>query len=398
LAPPGHHAKRIERYTQTFNERRRMLESSLLFKIPEEFGLSVFTDMHVASSMRSLINTVSQPNTPDEIISRERNPHANTVVCKYQQVVAVRMGEKKRHAIASMHMIHVQRVPVTEIAVCLGAADHTHRATYYFYLRSTNKVVVRRYFTILHDIVPDFCQANPLYTRVLNPRNVLTDAFFPSGAVQGQPLQTSPTVVATQRILGSSDNLDEYSHDEPTSNMQPSSDVPATTHIVDSRLDEPAANLLIPPQRLQPVVETAPPVIMPVVNVPLLTSTLTTVPTPPVNVPTPPATMESLPSRTISIEAAPIVKAPPLTAPLTTNKFQNEPTERQSSIVSSTSLPINAGHQRTTKGQNRHLHFDNSYSPSQRARKSALIAQRAHERHVFSKDTWADILNPDGPC
>jgi hypothetical protein len=92
LAPPGHHAKRIERYTQTFNERRRMLESSLLFKIPEEFGLSVFTDMHVASSMRSLINTVSQPNTPDEIIFRERNPHTNAIVCKYQQVVAVRMG------------------------------------------------------------------------------------------------------------------------------------------------------------------------------------------------------------------------------------------------------------------------------------------------------------------
>jgi hypothetical protein len=124
LAPPGHHAKRVERYTQTFNERRRMLESSLVFKIPEEFGLSVFMDMHVASSMRALINTISQPNTPDEIIFRERNPHNNNVVCKYQQVVAIRMGENKRNAIASMLMINVQRVPVTEFAICLGAADH----------------------------------------------------------------------------------------------------------------------------------------------------------------------------------------------------------------------------------------------------------------------------------
>jgi hypothetical protein len=61
LAPrPGHHAVRVERYTQTFNERRRMLEASLTF----EFGLSTFKDKHVATSMRSLVNNVSHPNTP----------------------------------------------------------------------------------------------------------------------------------------------------------------------------------------------------------------------------------------------------------------------------------------------------------------------------------------------
>ena len=50
-----------------------MLESSLRFRVPEELGLAVFTDMHVAASMRSLVNTVSQPNTPDEIVFRERS-------------------------------------------------------------------------------------------------------------------------------------------------------------------------------------------------------------------------------------------------------------------------------------------------------------------------------------
>ena len=122
--------------------------------------------------------------------------------------------------------------------------------------------------------------------------------------------------------------------------------------------------------------------------------------------PTPPATLsdtsvitadvESLPSRSNSNEDATIVLAPPLTVhPI--HRPQDEPTAHQSPIVYSTSLPLNAGHQRATKGQNRHLHFDNSYSPSQRARKSALIAQRARERHTFCEDTWADILNPDGP-
>ena len=96
-----------------------MLESSLLFKVPEELGLSVFTDMHVAASIRSLVNTVSQPNTPDEIIFRERNQLSNIDVCKFHQVVAIRMGEKKRSAIASSLMINIQRVPVTEIALCL---------------------------------------------------------------------------------------------------------------------------------------------------------------------------------------------------------------------------------------------------------------------------------------
>ena len=57
--------------------------------------------------------------------------------------------------------------------------------------------------------------------------------------------------------------------------------------------------------------------------------------------------------------------------------------------------PINAGHHRSTKGQNRHLHFDNSYSPSPRARKTALIAQRARTQHSFSEATWADLLAPE---
>jgi hypothetical protein len=74
LAPPGHHALRVERYTQTFNERRRMLEASLLFKVPEEMGLSAFLDKHVASSMRNLVNVVSSPSTPAEIVTRVRNP------------------------------------------------------------------------------------------------------------------------------------------------------------------------------------------------------------------------------------------------------------------------------------------------------------------------------------
>ena len=170
--------------------------------------------MHVAASMRSLINTVSQPNTPDEIIFRERSQLNNVSVCKYFQVVAVRMGEKKRQALASSLMINVQRVPVTEIAICLGAADHPHRATYYFYLRSTHKVVVRRNFTKLNDIIPDFCQHNPLYMRVLNPTPALTEPFLPQNTLQGQSLQTSPTIATTQRLSGHHSDIDDAVYEE----------------------------------------------------------------------------------------------------------------------------------------------------------------------------------------
>ena len=398
LAPPGHHAKRIERYTQTFNERRRMLEASLLFKIPEELGLSVFMDMCVASSMRSLINTVSQPNTPDEIIYRERSQINNLTVCKYQQVVSVKMGEAKRAALAAMHMVNIQRIPLTEIAICLGPADHPHRATYYFYLRSTNKVVVRRFFTKLHHIIPDFCRVNPLYSRILDPSKALTEIIYPSEQLQGTPLQLAPEVAITQRIPVPHVNLDanlpeESSNAIPVTTVLPKVplvryvDTPTLTPLFPNTTPPTTLNAPSPPIPRIPSTESPatnsivfdPPTTSSTVLVPPVTNSIITAPPATVSAITPALDMHST-----TVNPAPLQSVSTLQAPVVVVK--NLPT---------VSPPLNAGHQRSTKGQNRHLHFDNSYSPSQRARKAALIAQRAHSQHRFSEATWADILVPE---
>ena len=166
IAPPAHHAKRIERYTQTFNERRRMLDCSLQYTLPEDFGLSIFADKHVAQSMRDLVNTQSHPNTPNELVMRERTPTYRVLPLRFQDIVSIRMGERKRSALAHHWMVPLQRVPMQEVALCLGRADQHTRGAYYFYVHSTRQVLIRRYFTRLPNVIPGFCVPNQRRTHL----------------------------------------------------------------------------------------------------------------------------------------------------------------------------------------------------------------------------------------
>jgi hypothetical protein len=190
LAPPQHHAKRVERYTQTFDERKRMLTAQLKYLPAPQLGLGIFLDMHVAASMRALVNTVSHPNTPEELITRQRASLHGLLVCPFLSLVTVRMGERKRAALAATMLIPLQQAPHAELAMCLGRAPAPHSASYYMYIPSTSKIVIRRYFKRLAlGVLPPFCIPNTTFIAPVDPSANLRSAFPPGDSVQGHSLQ-----------------------------------------------------------------------------------------------------------------------------------------------------------------------------------------------------------------
>jgi hypothetical protein len=190
LAPPGHHAKLVERNTETFNERKRILGASLPFRIPPEFGLDCFQDLHVAYTMRNLVCSKSYPNTPAELVQRQRAALTRSSIVPYQAVCAIRMGIKKRQAIATKHMVHLQQVPMTEIAVCLGRADDGTPAAHHFFVHSTMKVVSRRNFTMLNsNIIPAWAIPCPRFKMLHDPTKLFHDPFLPDNSLPNAPIQ-----------------------------------------------------------------------------------------------------------------------------------------------------------------------------------------------------------------
>jgi hypothetical protein len=79
------------------------------------------------------------------------------------------MSEHKRAAIASSLMVHIQRVPLSEVAICLGQSDGSTHDAHFMFVYSTKKVVLRRRFTRLGNIIPDFCTPNIRPNTLMNP-------------------------------------------------------------------------------------------------------------------------------------------------------------------------------------------------------------------------------------
>jgi hypothetical protein len=62
LSPPGQHAQRVERYTQTLHQRSRSTLDSLCYVLPPEFLL--YLHIAVGAAMNLTPNDVSAPYTP----------------------------------------------------------------------------------------------------------------------------------------------------------------------------------------------------------------------------------------------------------------------------------------------------------------------------------------------
>lgn len=383
LAPPGHHAVRLERYTQTFNERRRMLVASLTFTLPPDLGLSTFTDKHVAHSMRNLTNTVSHPNTPEELVTRARSPVNHATLCRFQEVVAVRMGDQKRAALASAQMVHIQQIPVTEVGVCLGQSDGSTKNAYYVYVHSTRKVVLRRNVTPLGNVIPEFAQrpTPPVKPILPDPYAHLTDPTVP--IVNPHQHTTAEGAVVTNSAA-------EAIPSTPGDDMS----------LIDGH-DDVGTESPVPPI---PLVTSSPePPDCPVPAIPIVES--------PVVVPTPRTRLVERQEEVVSYstdkrqselaptspvpDASPVSASAPVPAAVPKGPVIPDVVAPSPPPVSSQS-PVKRSFTRRGRGTNRHLHFDTDYAPTQHERKVALIAERARQRQVFSDATWADICSADG--
>ena len=402
LAPPGHHAKRIERYTQTFNERRRMLDCSLPYLVPEDLGLSIFADKHVAYAMRDLVNTQSHPNTPHELILRERTAHYKAAPLRFQEIVAIRMGENKRRALAHHWMVPLQRVPIQEIGMCLGRTETHTRGAYYIYVHSTRQVLIRRHFTRVPNVVPSFCVPNPSYIRTATPYDYSSPLPSPthSGTLNA-PVQAPLPMSSLPHSASAGDDI------------LPASHIPSLeSHSLPDRVEEVNDQSVVPPlstprsdyndatlsttQGAPNVV--APPTTPPLRSAPLVTpstdgdrsavATLDFTHIDPVDSPTPvdntpqicPSSSRHTPSATEEV-------------PQLTESPQHVSTRKPSSPTKKKpSPPVNSRVSlRSNKGQNRHLRFDNSWTQP-----AAKLASHTFNRHYrFTEPTWADVLNPD---
>jgi hypothetical protein len=406
LAPPGHHAKRVERYTQTFNERKRMLLAQLPHTTAPTLGLDVFLDMHVATSMRSLVNTTSHPNTPDELVTRQRTPVNGLHLCPFGSLVLVRMGDQKRAAIAAKLLVPVQQAPQAELAMCLGRAPSNHPASYYMYVPSTHKVVIRRHFKAISvGTLPPFCVPNPTYLRPVQAPAHLMSPLPSDDSIQGHPIQHPEVASQLEQLLppipidlveGTDLPLPPGLDDTSMSFLPLASGSSPLTPVVAQPLT--AATRPSPPAVCSPP---APVPSTPAVP-PLVDHSKRKLSTPrhPPSHPVPPVTPVGVPSYYSPIDNdTPATTEPSGSPSLVRNLLPQFIPDQPAStpiVVSPPAIPMRRASSRSNFGRPP-PRFDNSAALSQRQRKTALLAARAQARHAFCAATWHDICSFDGP-
>ena len=388
LAPPRHHAKRVERYTQTFDERKRMLLAQQPYLPPPALGLDIFADMHVAACMQALVNSVSHPNTPEELITRQRATLGGLLVCPFLSLVTVRMGDQKRAAVAATLMVPLQQAPHAELAMCMGRAPAHHPASYYMYIPSTNKIVIRRYFKrISLGVLPPFCVPNATFIAPIDPSANLRSTFPVDDAIQGHSIQNperasqvpSPPPMAVPLDLAAG-------QDVPLAPGLSPAPVPPSAHVrvaspvsvSDTPLPSSVPSTLAPPC---PVPSTPVAPLDDFVPPPSLMKSAPQ-PTPRVPPPAPP----SLPIRS----PGPVRRLEPL--------FASPGGPSPVSLVPCPPAggPVVRASRRSNFGKPP-VRFDNSANLSHRQRRTALLAARAQSREAFCAATWADICSVDGP-
>jgi len=147
LSPPGQHAQRSERYTQTLEERMRSTLDSLSYELP---------NIAVAHSMNLTPNSRSFPLSPYEKVNQRRCVfHSKYPFLPFGTVCMVSMGDSKRSALASTMVYPKHAVSKAEIGVLLGV-DPAFPGSYMFYIDSTRTIVPRNVVKPLNSSVIPF--------------------------------------------------------------------------------------------------------------------------------------------------------------------------------------------------------------------------------------------------
>lgn len=181
-SPPGQHAQRCERYTQTLNTGVRSTLDALPYVLPPE--LQLYLDMNVADGMSLVTNSASFPFTPYELVyQRRRTFHSAHPFLAFGTVCSVHMGEVKRAKISGPD-VNTSHAPKSEIGVCLGT-DPVFPGTYIFYIGSTRQIIPRRVAKVHHGMIPFGWPAKPSMFRTIQQFPVCFDPpTEPNNAVQ----------------------------------------------------------------------------------------------------------------------------------------------------------------------------------------------------------------------
>ena len=136
LSPAGHHARRVERWIQTEDNRVLAKQSHLPYPMPKELTL----DCHkaIVAVMNDSINSRSYPLTPTEIVLKKK---ATRLPIPFGSCWSVPASPLKRRAQAVATSSTIKHIPKTEVGVCLGPCL---RSDSYRFLLANGEVVSRR--------------------------------------------------------------------------------------------------------------------------------------------------------------------------------------------------------------------------------------------------------------
>ena len=194
LSPPGQHAQRVERYTQTMDNRARSTLDALPYELPPAF--LIYLDINVANCMNYVPNSRSFPLTPYEKVHKCRKRfHESMPFLPFGSVCMVSMGEAKRAKNAKDLEYPIKSSVKQEVGVCLGE-DPAFPQSYIFYVNSTKQVVPRRVCRVLATSVVPFGWT-PKASMFQLLKQFPVDMSIPIGPnVPIQPRSTAPFPVA----------------------------------------------------------------------------------------------------------------------------------------------------------------------------------------------------------
>ena len=136
LSLPGEHAKRIERYERTLNERTTATLSALNYYLPAKYTLPLHKS--IAHNMNESICTQSAPSTPNEIIGR---PKLTRAPLAFGRCCIVTQHEDKRQSIANQHSLPLNHIGKVELGVSMG---HDPISKHTLFLLANGLILPRR--------------------------------------------------------------------------------------------------------------------------------------------------------------------------------------------------------------------------------------------------------------
>ena len=136
LSLPGEHAKRIERYERTLNERTTATLSALCYYLPVKYTLPLHKS--ISRTMNDSICSQSAPSTPNEIIGR---PKPTRAPLAFGRSCIVTQHEDKRQTTANANSLPLNHIGKVELGVSMG---HDPTTKHTLFLLANGLILPRR--------------------------------------------------------------------------------------------------------------------------------------------------------------------------------------------------------------------------------------------------------------